>query len=285
MIKRITRTILLPLVILLSAAGHAAETITWLTPDFPPIFIRGQQFTGQGYGDQQIRLLTGLLPQYQHMIADASLPRLWYQFEHEDGLCTLNALKTPERMRFVAFSVRSIWSSSNRLIIREADFDKFQKMLDSAGAIDLARLRDQGDFLGAYAVAHSYGSVIDSFIRDGGKNTKLTPLVSEQHPFALLDKGRVDFIFGHTAELNYYKELSKTKESFRTIMAKGDFLHNDAYVACSAGPRGRKIIDDINSLLQRDEVMTQFIEPLRRWYTPEDFAAAKKLRPISEGAH
>jgi len=66
---------------------------------------------------------------------------------------------------------------------------------------------------------------------------------------------------------------------FASLPVKGGVSSIRGYIACSKGPLGRAVIEKIDEALADESRWTAFIEPLRRWFEPADFAAALAARP------
>ncbi len=101
-------------------------------------------------------------------------------------------------------------------------------------------------------------------------------------PLTLLDKGRVDFVFGYSMELTYYRQLGRLADHFTALPTTPEPARQDGYIACSNQPLGHRVIAAIDALLAPDESMLAYIEPLRDWYSPADFEQAK--RAVKSGA-
>lgn len=264
------------LVLLMAAPLVRAEDVTWILPEFPPGFITGPFRTGEGYGDRQLRFLIEHLPQFHHTVLNGSALRVWHEMEHHDGICTLSVAKLPEREKLAAFSARSFWATANRIVVRTDHLGEFAPYLDGSGAVNLALLGESRTLRGGYGDNTSYGPSIDAFIRDPGRKT---PLELTQHlrmPLVLLDKGRLDFVFGYDMEVRYYSQLNRLGDDFTALPVVPSLVHQKGYVACSNEETGRRVITAIDALLASDKGMQAFIEPLRDWYSPADFEAAQR---------
>jgi len=265
------------LLCLLSAAQAAwGEDVTWVLPEFPPGFIRGPFRAGEGYGDRQLKFLLEHLPQFHHTVFNGSASRLWHEMEHRDGVCTLSVAKLPEREKLAVFSARSFWATVNQVIVRTDRLGEFAPLLDKSGAIDLGRLAADEHLRGAYTDTSSYGPSLDAFIRAPNRKTPLEMTPHLRMPLVLLEKGRIDFVFGYYMEMTYYRQLDRLGDDFTALPTLPEPAHQDGYIACSNQPLGHKVIAAIDALLASDDAMLAYIEPLRDWYSPADFAAAQK---------
>lgn len=262
---------------LMAAAGAArAEDVTWILPEFPPAFIRGPFRTGEGYGDRQLEFLIAHLPAFNHTTLSASANRIWHEMELRDGVCTLSVARLPKREKIAKFSARSFWTTANQVIVRTGRLADFAPFLAPSGAIDLGRLAASNRLRGAYSDNTSYGTSIDAFIHDAARWTPLELVPHLRMPLALLDKGRVDFVFGYYMEMSYYRQRDRLGDDFTALPTLPEPVRQDGYVACSNQPVGREVIAAIDALLASDEAMQAYIEPLRDWYSPADFEAARK---------
>jgi uncharacterized protein (TIGR02285 family) len=270
-------TIRIIMACLLSAASAArAEDVTWILPEFPPGFIRGPFRTGEGYGDRQLKFLIEHLPQFHHTVLNGSASRLWHEMEHHDGICTLLVAKLPEREKLAVFSARSFWGAANHMIVRTDRLGDFAPFRDKSGAVDLSRLASDGHLRGGYTDTSSYGSTIDAFIHDPDRKIPLEMTPHLRMPLVLLDKGRIDFVFGYYMEMTYYRQLNRLGDDFTALPILPEQVHQDGYVACSNQPLGHRVIAGIDALLAPDDMMLAYIAPLRDWYSAEDFEAAQK---------
>jgi uncharacterized protein (TIGR02285 family) len=197
--------------------------------------------------------------------------------ETRDGVCVISVAKLPEREKFAVFSARAVYGATNDIIIRTDSFAKFEPFLDASGRVDLARLGADDHLQGGYSDGVTYGPAIDAFIKDPGRKTPLEMIAHMRAPLPLLDKGRLDFIFGYFMEMEYYRRTHEKTASFTVLPITPDSVRQDSYVACSKGPRGRKIIAAIDALLASDEAMDEYVENLRGWYSPAEFEIARKM--------
>ena len=267
------------LLILLGLAlppAAAAETIEWVLPDVPPIFIKEGPLRDTGFGDRQLRFLIGALPDFEHHIRLVPPGRLWFEMSHEDGICSLGVAKTPERAAFARFSDRSVRGSTAGVVIRSDRLEQFRPLLDGNGEILLGKLAERGDLTGAYADSQFYDEAIDAFIADPAKKTRRSAIANVRLPLRLLASGHADFGFGSILDLNYSPAMLGLRESFTLLRIAGDKSQRRVYVACSDRPAGRAAIARINTLLEKPENFAAYLEPLRDWFGPAEFALTER---------
>ncbi|HMA48471.1 MAG TPA: TIGR02285 family protein [Magnetospirillaceae bacterium] len=266
------------------AAAPPSKTISWMQADLPPQFILDGELAGQGWADGQMHELFSLLPGFDHRLVQSSLSRTWYEIAHRDGVCFDGAARTPERENFALFSRRPIMAPSYRVIIRAADMVRFHPFLDEKGAVDLDRMAEEDGLAGGYTAARANSPAITRFIDGEQRRVRLETAVSPSQLFNLLHGKRLDFIISSPVEIPYYKARFHLTAEFASLPVKGGTPSIRGYVACSKGPLGRAVIEKIDALMTDESRWTAYIEPLRRWFEPADFAAALAARPHGDAA-
>ena len=252
--------------------------------DLPPQFILDGDLTGQGWADRQMRELFSLLPDFDHRLVQSSLSRTWYEMARRDGVRFDGAARTPEREGFAVFSRRPIIAPSYRIIIRAADLDRFRPFLDDGSAIDLDRMAEEDGLAGGYTAARAHFPAIARFIDSEHRRLRLDTAVSPSQLFNLLHGKRLDFIISSPVEIPYYKARFHLTAEFVSLPVKGGVSSIRGYVACSKGPLGRAVIQEVDAALADESRWIVFSEPLRRWFEPADFAAALAARPEGDAA-
>lgn len=261
------------------AAAPPSKTVSWMQADLPPQFILEGDLAGQGWADRQMHELFSLLPDFDHRLVQGSLSRIWYEMARRDGICFDGAARSPEREDIAQFSRRPIIAPSYRVIVRAADLARFRPFLDEKGAIDLDRMAEEDGLAGGYTAARANSPVITRFIDSERRRIRLETAVSPSQLFNLLHGKRLDFIISSPVEVPYYKARFHLTAEFASLPVKGGASSIRGYIACSKGPLGRAVIEKIDQTLADESRWTVFIEPLRRWFEPADFAAALAAPP------
>jgi uncharacterized protein (TIGR02285 family) len=257
----------------------AAETVTWLTSDLPPQYIAEGELSGLGIKDQQLKLIATQFPDLQHRTLRASISRLWYQIQHEDGMCGIGVLRNPEREKIAAFTRRPVVVPGFRLIVREEDKSLFTPFLDEHGEVDLAALQQSRKLGGGYVADRVYPPVMAAYIQSAERRAPVEKSVDNERLFQLLSSKRVDFIFGLAYESAYYSWKFDGRQSLASLPVKDAPRTVGGYTACSNQPVGRAVIARLDAIQSDDKVWRQWMEPLRRWLDPADFAVALAAQP------
>lgn len=110
----------------LPAPASAKERLFWLLRDLPPLTIFEGTGKGQGVIDRLLPLLIEQMPEYDHSIVRVNRARGIQMLQAPTFTCDPTLLWTPERARYVHFSIPSLGVLSSGLVVRRKD----QHLLD-----------------------------------------------------------------------------------------------------------------------------------------------------------
>ena len=266
-------------IIALAAPAVAGDTVTWLTSDLPPQYIAEGELSGLGIKDQQLKLIATEFPDLQHRTLRASISRLWYQIQHEDGMCGIGVLRSPEREKIAAFSRRPVLVPGFRLIVRDEDKSLFSPFSDEQGEVDLTALQQSRKLNGGYVADRIYPPAMAAYIQSGDRRAGVEKSVDNERLFQLLHSKRVDFIFGLAYESAYYSWKFGGQQALASLPVKDTPRTVGGYTACSNQPVGRAMIARLDAMQSDDRLWRQWLDPLRRWLEPPDFAMAVAAQP------
>lgn len=243
-------------------AAQARETITWLLRELPPLTIFEGAQRGEGAVDKTLALLIKSLPEYDHVILRVNRARAM-QMLQEDGLrCDPTLLWTPERARFLVFSIPSVVTFSNGLIIRPADQALFTPFMKE-GEVDLdAMLSDGGVKVGMVA-ERSYGPFINHLLKHAPADV-LAPHYGNDAVSSLMEmeqRGRLQALIGYMIEARYLaRQQGIASDQFSFIPIKGVERYQFNHVGCTSNDAGRQAIERINPVLAslRQDTLTHF---------------------------
>jgi uncharacterized protein (TIGR02285 family) len=276
----IRHCIFLALLLSFRAAAQPDEAkVTWMRADLPPQSILDGELSGQGWSDVQMRQLFPKLSGFEHHVTEGSLGRIWYEMEHHDGVCFDGASRNAARETFALYSRRPILVPSYGVTVRAGEKARFARFLDASGAMDLDRLAEAGALTGGYTAAREHFPAIDRFLQNAKSGPRMDKTVSPSQLFNLLHARRLDFIFSEPVEAPYYKARFHLGGEFVTFPIAGDPPSIKGYLVCSKGPIGRAVIARLDALLDDDGEWAAYLEPLRRWMMPADFAKALAQKP------
>lgn len=265
---------------LLSASGIAAarERLVWLLRDLPPLTMFEGSQKNRGAVDQLLAMLTERMPEYDHSIQRVNRARALQMLREPGFNCDPTLLRTPERDQFIHFSLPSMGTLSNGLIIRKQD----QKLIEPflvEDHVDLkALLASQPEKLGMVA-ERSYSTPIDDILRDTPRD-RLAPHYGVDAVRSLLQMqflGRLKWLLGYWPEVRYLsQELGQPLDDLVFYPIQGVAEYQFIHVGCSRTVLGEQAIAHINQLLldMRRDVLpplyAQWLDPQTREVYMED---------------
>jgi uncharacterized protein (TIGR02285 family) len=152
-----------PLLGLLPLSAKAADTLTWLIRDLPPMTILDGPQKGQGVIDELLPMLMERLPEYQHKILHVNRARGLQILQTPALTCDPTMLWTAERAKWVVYSRPAFSMVSNGVVVRQDRRDVLAPLV-AQQRVDLAALLlDKRARLGVVA-ERSYGTLIDEML-------------------------------------------------------------------------------------------------------------------------
>ncbi|WP_410017273.1 TIGR02285 family protein [Pseudomonas sp. 20P_3.2_Bac5] len=251
-------------------AAWAKERLIWLLRDLPPLTIFEGSRKSQGAVDQMLAMLIERMPEYDHSIQRVNRARALQMLQEGGFNCDPTLLWTPERARFIHFSVPSMGTLSNGLVVRKQD----QALVDpflANHAVDLkALLANPPARLGMVA-ERSYSTPIDSVLRTTPAEN-LTPHYGTDAVRSLLQMqhlGRLKWLLAYWPEVRYLSlELGQSLDDLVFYPIQGVTQYQFIHVGCSDTPLGHEAVTHINQLLL--ELRKETLPPLYgQWLDPQ----------------
>ena len=229
----------------------AKERLTWLLRDLPPLTIFEGSRKGQGAVDQLLAQLLEQLPEYDHSILRVNRARAMQMLAEPSFTCDPTLLWTPERAKFIHFSVPSMGTLSNGLIVRKQDAAMVEPFLVD-GKVDLkALLASHTSRLGMVA-ERSYSTPVDILLKATPPDT-LTPHYGNDAVRSLLQMqnlGRLKWLLGYWPEVRYLAgELGQPLDALTFYPIQGMAPYQFIHVGCSDTAQGREAVSHIDELL------------------------------------
>lgn len=269
--RRLAPTLLAILIGALSPVVQARETLIWLLRDLPPLSIFDGPQQGQGAVDQMLPLLMERLPEYDHTILRVNRARGMQMLDSPAFTCDPALLWTAARAQKMLFSIRSMGTTSNGLVVRQKDRGLVEPFLQD-GQVDLAALLNSNSLQLGIIAERSYGHPIDDVLSKANDqhlvrhygNDALGSLLQMQRA------GRLKALLGYGVEIRYQarqQQIADDDLAFYPIRdtASYQFIR----VACSNTAQGRAAIPHINEIL-RELRQDRLVELYARWLAPAD---------------
>lgn len=254
---------------LLPASSWAKETLTWLLRDLPPLTVFEGPKTGQGAMDQLLPLLIAQMPEYQHSIVRVNRARGMQMLQEPSFTCDPTLLRTPERERFVKFSIPALAAQSNMVIARQSDQASLAPYLHD-GEIDLDALLASNTHKLGVVGQRSYSPAVDAILANAPPAT-ISRHYGNDAVGSLLQMqqlGRLNLLLAYWPEVRYMNEKQPQPQALTYFPIKGVARYQLTYVGCSDTPLGREAISHLDQLLRNLRLQT--LAPLyAQWLEPD----------------
>lgn len=247
--------------------------ITWIHWDDPPLFILSGPFQGQGILDGAEKELRKQLTQYKHRSVEATVLRATKEAELKTHTCVAGLLDTEEWRRAFYFSKPIFVTPTNGLLIKQSHHEEIadlapyslQKILDKKTEWKLGTGR-------------LYGDGIDNVLNNHRKNPQITSIPSSYRVHQMLAKDRIQFTLGYPYEASYYNRLFNSKDPVVYEPLSENPKFGIVYAACSRSDWGRKVIQDVNKVLETPGVLVNMSVGGRLWFPQREESILKKTR-------
>ncbi|CAN2046443.1 TIGR02285 family protein [Candidatus Magnetomoraceae bacterium gMMP-13] len=256
----------------------AEDSVTWMEALVPPIYIHEGQNKGQGYEDVITKILQKNLTDYTHDKMLANIARMYHEFKEEKKVCNTAFFKTPEREKFMYFSIPSTFTLPPAIIIKKTNVNLFGN-LKTVGLEDILKTKLK---LGI-SRDRSYGKYIDAVLEKYKKQRNVF-VHSGKDVFAsllnMLLKNRLDYILGLPEEVMYRAEKFGIQDKILTIALKENENVYDSWlghVACSKNEWGKKFIEKINNILIKQRPTQAYRGAYERWLDENSIENYRRL--------
>jgi len=264
-----------------SSYASDKNEITWYRPDFPPANFVDGLMEGLGYNDQTQKFLTKNLSQYQHYNAVASYKRALHNLRFGNG-CVIGLFKTKDREKYLTFSMPNLITFPNGVVFKEDDFKKFQPYINDEQFISIKKLLNNQSLVVGIADGRRYSGGIDKNLFQHQRQSNVH-LRSGSNVFTdllnMLDRNRIDYLFGFPEELEYYTSLGVLQHKMRFVPVQEMPQYEQSYIACSKNTWGEQVIADINILLKKYRSTSEYLRFYEFWL---DFDSKKRHHQLSK---
>jgi len=256
----------------------AKDNLIWMEAVLPPFFIHSGPNRDQGYGDVITEILQAHMPDYNHEEINTNITRHFYMFKQGEPVCSVGMYKTPERERFMYFSVPSFITLPPVIIIKKENISKFNNK--STVSLD-AVLTDRSLMIGL-AKDRSYGNTLDEVFDRHKGQANLVEFTGQElslNLFKMLMLGRLDGLIGLPEEALYQAEQMGIRDQFITLTLSENLHNYDGWmssVACSKIPWGKSVIENVNKVLLAQRPSEQYRAAYERWLDPNSIAEYRR---------
>lgn len=267
---RNTRLLATVFLLHLGAGVHAQPPpeITWLTMEFPPFFIHRGDQAGKGIADGVMRVLEDRMPGWRHHQQVANTAQIVARIRAGERVCSAAYIRTPQRERFMEFSVPDLMLPPNGITIRRSDLDDF----GGGGPVSLTRLLDDGELRLGLAQGRSYGKEIDAILERHRQSRHVYSRLGDdiyQTLFDMLLRDGVDYIVGYPYEAEFHARLRGREDEVVSLQVRENPEMIFAHVVCPRNEWGRRVIAEIDEILEEVRPTPEYRALVEDWLGPE----------------
>ena len=256
----------------------AQDSLMWMEAVLPPFFIQSGPNQEQGYGDIITHILQKQLSAYSHEEINTNITRHFYMFKQGDHVCSVGLYKTPEREKFMYFSMPSFITLPPVIIIKKENIRKFSNKT----TVSLDAVLGNTSLMIGLAKDRSYGNTLDEVLKKYQGQANLVEFTGQElslNLFKMLMLGRLDGLIGLPEEALYQAEQMGIRDQFITLTLSENLSNYDGWmsnVACSKTPWGKQVIEDVNKVLLEQRPTQQYRAAYERWLDPNSIAEYRK---------
>jgi uncharacterized protein (TIGR02285 family) len=237
------------------------------------------EIKGQGYEDVVTKILQENLPEYSHQTLTANLSRHFYNFKQGKKVCNVGLYRTPEREKFLYFSIPSFFTLPTVLVIRKDRYEDF----GGNKTIQLDALLRNGKITIGRAEKRSYGKYVDAILDRYKDQDNIFVFEEEelsQNFIRMLELGRLDAMISLPEEAIYQAEQLGIRDKIMTLTIEENQVGYDSWlssVGCSKTEWGKNIIEKIDNILLRQRPSKRYREAYERWLDKSSLKNYRKL--------
>jgi uncharacterized protein (TIGR02285 family) len=254
----------------LSAEEIADNVIFWQSDHRPPgIFTQGEH-SGQGFVQKALQEVTERLPQYSHVMVTSSLARALRDIQNKKQVCHPALFKTLKRQAFAEFSRPVIVHPTNRVVMRKSLANRL--FPENTLSIELMPVLENQSLTFALIDGRLFGANIDKLMATTDLGDRLVSIPSENlgNMLNMVSLGRTDLTIAYPFEIEHFNlNLPDQYEPLTTYIIESVPAYSMGYIACPGNVWGRKVIDDINVVLERIRAQPAYREAVTTWWRKE----------------
>ena len=253
---------------MLPSVVFANDTILWQIYHFPPGTFSYGEHKGQGFIQKTLQLIIERMPEYQHKMPITTLARAISNLKAGHNVCHPALYITPEREKYMVFSNASMLNPKNRVVAKP---DTIKPFLEN-GQVDLAKILQQNTLIFGHVQNRSYGAAIDNIFKNHKRSKNYLPIenIDLNRVFKMIERDRVDISIVYPLEVQHYKEKNLLSSGQLTAYPIANVApYNTGSIACPKNAWGRKVIQQINTILKELKPTAAYQDALTTWRESE----------------
>ena len=250
--------------IMLPFYAPANDTILWQTYHRPPGTFNFGENKGQGFVQQSLQMIIEQMPEYQHEMPTTTLARAIADIKAGKKACHPALYITPEREKEMIFSNASILNANNRVIARP---EKILPFLHN-GQVSLEKILQQNSLVFGHVKNRSYGNLIDDIFKKYNQAENILQIddIDLSRLFQMIERERVDVSIAYPFEIHHYLKNNPQSTGQLAAYAIANIpAYNIGAVACPKNAWGKKVIQQVNTILKKIKPTAEYQAAITAW--------------------
>jgi uncharacterized protein (TIGR02285 family) len=249
------------------------KKIIWLKSNYPPYYITDGPNANTGIADRLEQLLRKELTGYEHDTLVANWRRILQMMKSGKNVVCLTFLKTPERERFIQYSILTSVKPATGICVRAGD--PLFKGMESISFTDLLNKKDL-----KIGITHgrAYGKAIDRALKENKNARNIVVRTSSDGIdglISLLMRKRIDALICYPHEANIVAREKNLKGKIKQLGVVEQAPLNLSYSGAPKTAWGKKVIKEINRIYRKHHVLKKTSMDLEPYLDPD---TAKRFR-------
>mgnify|MGYP000123056442 CR=1 FL=1 len=258
---------ILVLYILCSFCGKCSalskNEVIWPLFDSPPSIILEGTNQGQGNVDLIMQFIQNTLRDYSHVNMVMNYER-FFKFAQSNTItvCAIGVDKTPDRLKFLYYSVPTTIELAPAMIVRKDELKNFIAQQE----VSLKETLNNTQLKGVFVAGNTYTSEADILI-DTYKNKAHINIKNYRKAqlLELLMRKRIDYFLHPPSAINYLTMQLGKERIFASLVVKEIPSHTLGYTVCNKTLTGKRVIEEVSMLLRRKRSSLEYLDMLGKW--------------------
>lgn len=262
--------ILVLILLTLSFSSHSDEekkdVIVWYQYHFPPFMVLEGPDRDRGIFDDVVATLQNKLKHYEHRNLRMSIQRFFRTISKHNNICSALTLKTPDRENYIYFSRPYSVLLPNRIIIKRST----HRMLGNPKSISIRSLLLDPTFSTIVQEGRTYKMPLNRILRRHESSANFRRMnVEMEILFDMFERGRINYLIEYASVAKYYLK-NKFERDYVFLPIEEMPKYYNAVIGCSKTEKGKRIIDQINTILETTETENDFRNSMNRWLSEKE---------------
>lgn len=257
MIRRIILLMVTIVAMTTAEPVHGKEKITWPYICYFPLYIcEGNKVSG-GYGLDIFNIIASSIPEYEHQLEMLPVKRALEDMRKGANYLYYGLYKTPDREKYLYYSLPCRIALPTMLVIRKSDLDKY----DGGKTLSIDNLIRNKTYKLLLFNSISYGPGVDEVIKENEKN----PNIYMEYRTDEVDRYALDLLLNNRIDcmlsLNGTQYLAKkmgVADNIHFIRINEQSEFKAGYITAPRNEWGRLMIDKVNNILRKEVPTDQF---------------------------